>query len=589
MKNRAIFIILLILIWLAVVASGCTNGRDQPSTDRTSSGSGTGSATSQEQSSKQTTTQAAVLSIEQTYATTAMVIETASQRLHDIELAGAPHEQALNQVVAWLSEQAHISSAGLSSDGYTIWMNFDYGINAVLMTRLRGEIVPDDYAAQYDAYQASLSASSIRLFNLPARSAEPEHSAISLLSGMTLPAFDPSSQLLPGPVAQGGVGCSAWIFAPFQWESLTDPNKIIEIDTIRQHYALAALVGAIPFDIDLANVFYNEAATIDSLGAAISGHTGPAIILEINTHGGLDTRNGPEFTYLLSGEELTPEKYLQWFDELQNGLLTWGGVGGKSFLAITPEFVKKYSGTPQPAEDHYLVRYVHINACNSFRPSLINAFLENGAVVYSGYTNPVGWKFGAESTIEFFQNLATLMDVQQAWDEIAVKTDPQYPNCDFKIAGNVNARYFYRAFFELDGLAMETPAYGWLVAYDAEDGGAGFYWSLSALEASNKFPAGKLTLQISADHIGRFSATDERVSIHFDDFGTRWSCSREQAKAGKPCAGTIEITEYDDVHGGLIVGTFTAQLVDSHQTDPPYDTKTITGRFTVIRSKPRAG
>lgn len=612
MKIRACFIVFLLLSWLAFSLIGCaasqgpptagsassassskpTTSQEPPSAESTRDASGTQPTTSQEQTSEPTTTQPIKMSVEESYATTTALVDATFQKLSEYDLSGPDPEQALDQIVAWLSAEKHITSAGFSKDDHTIWMNFDYGVNAVVLTQLRGEPVPADYAAQYDAYKASLSENRIRTlshFRTLSHSegaAGSDHSAVLLSDEISLPEFDPADMIVPGQPTPGGVGCSAWIFAPFQWESLTDPNKILEVDTIRQHYAMASLAGSIPIEFDLANVFYNENATVDALGAALSGRTGPAIILEINTHGGSDTRNGQDIIVLLSGEEMTAEKYLQWFEELQTGLLSYANVGGKSFLAITPEFIKTYSGLPQPDENHWLARYIHVNACNSYHPSLIDAFLENGTVVYSGYDNLVGWEFGAKSTIEFFENLSKLMDVQQAWENVSAKTDPDAPHCDFAITGNVNTRYFYRAFFDLDAVAMETPAYGWLVAYDAEDGGPGIYWSLTAQESSTKFPMGKLTLQINADHTGSYdAAADERVSIHFDDFATRWSCSLEQANAGKPCSGTIEINEISDMHGGPVTGTFTAQLVDSHQTDPPYEIKAITGNFIVLRSK----
>ena len=288
----------------------------------------------------------------------------------------------------------------------------------------------------------------------------------------------------------------------------------------------------------------------------------------------------------MSGEELTPEKYLEWFDALQSGLLV-GDIAGSSYLAITPSFIRQYSGIPRPADSNWLVRYVHINACNSFHPTLVDAFLESGAVVYSGYDNLVGWTFGAESTIQFFDHLSKVMDVQQAWQAVEPKEDPEFPPCAFVYAGDPEARYFHRSFFALSGTNMETPAYGWLVTYNHWDGGPGFYWSMSALDPSSKFPTGKLILEVGDSRIGEHSATDDRVSIHFDELstGTRWTCSKEQADAGKPCTGTITIHECDDIHGSRISGSFSAQLVDVHQTDPPYITKTINGTFIAIRSK----
>ena len=494
------------------------------------------------------------INYESEFNSTATVIDAANQHFYNYMLTD-PTLDAQTKVVNWLLSNDNIESAGLALDEYTIWMNFDNDINAVIVTQIRGEAVPDDYATQYELNKTS----SPNLIPLETRS-------------------QPNNNLFN---QYASVGCSAWIFCPFQWETLTDPLKVTETEDLLEYYEVPGM------GVNMATVFYNEQASIAALGAALISYTGPAVIFEVNTHGGKSNRNGLEFVYLLSGEEMTLSKMAGRYSELTSGLLTWGSVGGKNFLAITPSFVEMYSGKPDPAYAGWLARYVHINACFSYHSSMHNAFINNGAVTYSGFTDAVGWGYGAQATKDFFENLVATMDIDQAWDNVFPKTDPDNSKCDFELTGNVmTTHYFYRVFLTFDGTSMETPSYQWLPVYNSNDGSGGVYWSSATVDSTNKeVITGDIIIKINGTTTRTYNAiTEDDVEIHFDDATTRWTCSKVEANAGKPCTGGIEITEFNNVHGGRIAGSFSAVLVDSHQTDGPYTTKNISGSFTVVRN-----
>ena len=492
------------------------------------------------------------INYESEFNSTATVIDAANQHFYNYMLTD-PTLDAQTKVVNWLLSNDNIESAGLALDEYTIWMNFDNDINAVIVTQIRGEAVPDDYATQYELNKTS----SPNLIPLETRS-------------------QPNNNLFN---QYASVGCSAWIFCPFQWETLTDPLKVTETEDLLEYYEVPGM------GVNMATVFYNEQASIAALGAALISYTGPAVIFEVNTHGGKSNRNGLEFVYLLSGEEMTLSKMAGRYSELTSGLLTWGSVGGKNFLAITPSFVELYSGKPDPAYASWLARYVHINACFSYHSSMHNAFINNGAVTYSGFTDAVGWGYGAQATKDFFENLVATMDIDQAWGNVSPKTDPDNSKCDFELTGNVmTTHYFYRVFLTFDGTSMETPSYQWLPVYNSNDGSGGVYWSSATVDSTNKeVITGDIIIKINGTTTRTYNAiTEDDVEIHFDDDTTRWTCSKVEAY--KLCTGSIEITEFNNVHGGRVEGSFSAVLVDSHQTDGPYTTKNISGSFTVVRN-----
>lgn len=123
MKVRAYIIVFLLLSWLAFSLIGCAAVQEQPVTDITSSvssakpttnqepssvestsdASGTQTTTSQEQTSDTTTTQPINMSVEESYAATAALVDATFQKLSDYDLPGSDPEQVLDQIVAWLS------------------------------------------------------------------------------------------------------------------------------------------------------------------------------------------------------------------------------------------------------------------------------------------------------------------------------------------------------------------------------------------------------------------------------------------------------------------------------------------------------
>ena len=80
------------------------------------------------------------INYESEFNSTATVIDAANQHFYNYMLTD-PTLDAQTKVVNWLLSNDNIESAGLALDEYTIWMNFDNDINAVIVTQIRGEAV----------------------------------------------------------------------------------------------------------------------------------------------------------------------------------------------------------------------------------------------------------------------------------------------------------------------------------------------------------------------------------------------------------------------------------------------------------------
>ncbi|MCP4129655.1 MAG: hypothetical protein GY754_01445 [bacterium] len=486
------------------------------------------------------------------------VVGTASDQYKTM-LAQAPDTATARQNLAdWLGQQSGVSSAELASDGITIQIEFDTGLNYALITQ---------------------SAAGGKKSSIPAYPAYKE-TPRKKGAAIAIPA---------NPDYMQSVGMMTFLVAPFHWECKKH-FLYIETDDIANGY-IEPITGQ-----SLANVYKDSEVTPEVMAALLLSPNTPATHLYINTHTA-DYRwkeNGTTYNSIafFTGQEITRNNYADYSADVQqsseNKPYLLGGLidyEDKTWLCVTPLFVKKYSGKPHSSCDDWLGRYVTVVGCNSYDEYMRNVFLDNGAVSYAGFDSSVDRDGAARHVKKFYDNLLTGDLIQEAYNNLPVYSDIAFPAARFQIdGGTMTARYFYRPFVAFNGTSMEGLTCQWESMFEDSDGS--IYMVNNIVDSVTKAATGLLTIRISSCSAGTYNIQSENVKISFDELstGTTWIAEKSSFEATGACSGNITISSFDDRVGGVIEGTFSGTLVDSSEVDPPYTTREVSGNFVVLKN-----
>ena len=270
-------------------------------------------------------------------------------------------ERARQMTVDWLRTRDGVGDAGISVDGKTIWIDYESGTE--------GSILTGPIDTQGEGGLGSTVASS--------------HTQV------TSPLSD--SSVFPE-------SNEAIVLSPFLWQFHSDDEwvgkKLSQTGCIKYTFKKDSEVT-----VDLIK-------TIDQYG-----------VVFIDTHGGVRGWFSPQ-VILLTGEKVTSWWSHRW-DRLMKRLVT-ATVGGETYFAIKPSFIRKY------AEGSYPKSLIYVGACDSLEnATMANAFLEKGAATYFGFEKTIYTSFDKDMWTQLFTKLVdNKMTTKQAFDSIANKIDP---------------------------------------------------------------------------------------------------------------------------------------------------------------------
>jgi hypothetical protein len=466
---------------------------------------------------------------------------------------GREPRTARENLARWLRARSGVEDAGVADDESTVWAHFKPGMTACVMTegRMTGDEIKD--------VQASLRLSTA--VSPPLRTIPPSRART---------------------VSPSGAGMTARLFTPFNHE-FKDTDEIMDL---KKYYNYPEFSGS---EIEDVFTYKDEKAGIDAVKAALVFNA-PAMHFIMNTHGGLTKlhTSGEKVNYIYSGDYLEPSTaYALYAEDIEKARIVPVKIGSGVYLAFTPEFVKHYatfSGKIDEDDKDWLSHYVHINACYSYHQSMVDAFVENGGVCYSGFTYKVSCSYGKYVGLTFFGHLTDCLTVKEAYEMTEPKIDPAYSKCKFKAAGNIEERrYFYRSHVSKDGAAYASSSTAeWTSMSDTSEG---THFTQNMYD-DNGDCVGILTVMIDSPQKGTQSITSgsaTKISYDVLESNVTWEASSDYISDG--CSGYVEITKFEDELGGTIEGLFEATAVDTLDTNDPPRTASLEGTFIAVRSK----
>lgn len=477
------------------------------------------------------------------------IIDGGSDKYQELIDNGGDTASSRTKLVSWLLSTNIITDAGISDDGYSVYFKDTSGINAVILT---GDKAPP--SSKSLAYKIPKISKHIPSVSSKTRGMQP-------MNGL------PSS-----------TGMHAYLFAPFY-------TSADEADYIRDNYygsiTIPGIPGLTPDTIlpgATCTVYKDEDATATAFAAALMGGVGPAALIEVNSMGGLTKINGVTVAYFLTGQVVDIENYIDNQLYLTLGYL----IIVNNYFAIVPAFVENLSMETKtdPDESSWMNRYVHINSDYSYHSSLVDAFVDNGAVSYSGHTGLV--THGDTEAKAFFDSLAVC-------DYVSLAHTYAF-NPGSELSGtNVNSYFFYRSFFTFNGTPMATPSIQWLPVWDVNStnisDGVRFSSNYSSRSKSSII-VGDISVVFDSASPGTYSISQPFSKIEIsvlDENGTSWSAdSDDYDDPNLSVAGIVSVSNFEDFNGGVVKGTFSGTLTDHDPDSPNY--KHVSGRFNLIRA-----
>jgi hypothetical protein len=284
-------------------------------------------------------------------------IQSQASQLYDTLLSQSGSTAARTAVIAFLLQQIGVSSAGLSSDGQTISIQYTNGIRGMISTAPNGT-----------------SGGARRSFA----------------------ALPTKTKICPLPATTAASTSAMWtrnaiILAPFYDRfSPYDSSNIIGSDLGN------VCVGA-------TQPILNENVTIDIL-KTLTRYS----IIALYTHGGIGFgANGEEIAVCtrIPFNSVTQNQYLDDFVNYRLQPMTVDGTPG-TFISATASFFQHYANV-----EKFPSSIVFANACktigtdNAFNYTLRDAFLNNGASTYLGWKNAVSINFNGPTEQAYFDQL----------------------------------------------------------------------------------------------------------------------------------------------------------------------------------------
>lgn len=479
------------------------------------------------------------------------IAENAENQFNILKQTAPSLDDARQQLTSWLLTQEGVTEAGIEEDEKTVWFYHTSGLTSGVLTE----------NSFTNGSSAPLADRETPYFDFSTR-----ESIQGLSSVVTR--------------ASTSTGMTAWLFSPFYTENSND-DKIYSLDDFYEiPYEIAGFVG------QLFPPIVDGAANIAAFQAALLGYLGPAAHFTVISHGGRTRlkKGAQKISFIVSGEYKTPATWTLYGPDFQADRLITKAYKGKLWLCMTPAFFEYYSGKPDPDDSHWMARYVHLLVCYSFRDnSLHDAFMNNGAQSFSGFTHGIDIEWGNNISVEYFQKLAegegkTIAEARLA---LSATADPNSTRCKFEhSAQSTDTRYFYRASVVVDGNTYLTPTYGWTAVFNYSN--KGYYFNSSVFHEITGDLAGDLTVIFESTNGGNVSTEDTVTEIMFEDTGgNTWLVDHSQWE-DKGLTGIVEVTTFNNINGGQVIGSFDGTLTDS--ITAPYNTKQIGGNFKLIRS-----
>ena len=466
--------------------------------------------------------------------------EQAETKFSELIAVNNSAEQARTDLAQWLVSQISITEADVADDDNIVYFQHESGLVSGIMTRNSFNNVP--------AQSAGFSESATKDFI-----DRPTQSQLPILTSRN-------------------VGMNNYLISPFYTE-----NSQHDVS-----YSLAKYYEIPGFGPTSLLPIIDETANIAMFQAALIGHLPPAIHLTIISHGGRIKLRGAskKTSIIVSGEYATAATWNTHSRDIQAQRIVLVRYKGKNWLCITPEFVEHYSGKPDNTSSHWMARYVHLLTCYGYRDKMLNAFQNNGTVVFSGFTHSVDVEWGNSITLDYFTELAKSKTIQEARSNLSATKDPTSTKCTFEhSATSTTMRYFYRASVNYMGSTFYTPTYGWTAVFDNNPG----YYFVSPVYAEDSDEAiGELTIIFDSTSGGAVSAKDSETKIMFETNNATWWTNHSVFKEYS-YPGFVNVSTFEDKNGGQVIGDFSGTLLDNFTL--PHNTTSLSGKFTLIRSK----
>jgi hypothetical protein len=301
-------------------------------------------------------------------------------------------------LIAFLKAQTGVANVVVAPDGVTIWITFTSGLESGISTNPVGtkgalsRVMPSVYATNLGPLLATLQTRAANMEMLLAS------------------AVGQASQIIPTGNAK------SIALAPFY----SDFTPFDETDNVAN--SLTQTCGGAPLILKNASGDVNAFKNLRAYG-----------VISISSHGDLHSSGD---VVILTRERATLTSTLAHLgDWVTNRIRNVSG-----YWAITPAFVATYAGRGYPSS------LVYVSACEStHNDTMANAFLNNGAKTYFGYSRVVNSGFSFNEGTSLFTKLCdqTLSPedrtTQKAYDFAGPNyTDPNPPNAVFQMRGSPN-------------------------------------------------------------------------------------------------------------------------------------------------------
>jgi hypothetical protein len=473
---------------------------------------------------------------------TTAIAENAENQFTIIKQSAPTPGDARQQLVSWLLTQEGVTEAGIEEDDKTVWFYHTSGMTSGVLTE-----------------NSFINGSSAPL-TVP----ETPFSSRESVQGLS-----PAAK-----AASTNTGMTAWLLSPFYTENSSD-DKIYSLDDFYE----------LPGFGQFATPIIDGAANIAAFQAALIGFLPPAVHFTVISHGGRTRlkKGAQKISFVVSGEYKTAATWSLYGPDFQADRLIIKAYKGKLWLCMTPAFFEYYSGKPDPEDSHWMARYVHLLVCYSYRDNgLHDAFMNNGAQAFSGFTHGVDIAWGNNISVEYFQKLAEGegKTIAEARGALSATDDPNSTKCKFEhSAKTTDTRYFYRASVVFEGSTYLTPAYGWISVFHDSD--TGYFFSSSVYHENTGELGGVLTVIFDSTTGGNVATTDTVTEIRLDTTSNTWWVDHGIWEV-RSNTGIVEATTFNDINGGQVIGSFYGSLNDS--LTGPVVQRPISGNFELIRS-----
>lgn len=300
-------------------------------------------------------------------------------------------EAARDEVLAQIQQDPNVLQAGISENGYGIWMLYTSGVLGAL-----------------DLSPSGTKGGGIGIFA----------SAASWSGIQTQMASNTEEKIK---------NRKAIVLAPFNWDFGSDDDAPAIYQVLKNSVCPT-------FDI---TYLLNNAVTVDVIKTLYQYGT-----VVISSHGdtyykGLlslwQEKWGWNFWFgqvtFWTGQKVTLSNKAAYEKDLKKGRLA---IGSGDYYVILPSFIRSYATTKYPEN------LIYLSSCRStYNNSMANAFLDSGAKTYLGYSEYVDASFAKTAGTDFFQRFIidpSITNVGQAF--IPGQNDGGSPPAYFELRGS---------------------------------------------------------------------------------------------------------------------------------------------------------